>query len=242
MLVVIGLGVVFATGCTETQADADAEADAEAEAAPASDGKADGIAQLAGVYATSTQTLRAGDIPNLELVGGAYVRNRCYHTGCSLRVAETDRFDSFTGSTGKTYVRFWSFEIVWNETSGDRDEVPVVLDTYEIKKTSTGIRLRKTYTSRWLSLRRRPSEATPCSASGGSRDGPSCTCPGPIEWPGAIFVPGLGGCTLAPAATEDQCLESGGFYTDDDATRTGAFCRCGAERYIDERGDCTTIF
>ncbi len=238
--VLVWLGLAFAVGCTEDETALDDGSDAEAELAPAG-GKADSAVTFTGVYASSTTTLKAGDVPNLELLAtGAYVRNRCYHTACSLEVPETDKFDTFKSTSGKTYVRFWSFKVVPSPADPQRTEVPVVIDTYEIKKTSTGIQLRKTYTSRWLSLRKKTANAL-CTASGGTLDAGTCACPGPTDWPGAIFVAGLGGCTVAPGATEDDCYTSGGFYTDDDATLIGSFCRCGRGRYIADNNQCSAI-
>ena len=220
-------------GCTDS-AEVDTMDDAAAEAAPLS-GKADGDAALTGLYATASTTLADGDIPNLELLsGGAYVRARCYHAGCSARRTETDRFDTFTSGAGKTYIRFWSFKIVPNTVSGDRDQVPTVADTYEIIKTSTTIKLRKTYSSRWVSLRKRAVKSL-CTTSGGTWT-TECACPGSGTWPGTTFIAGGGGCQAVSGTDESECDDSNGFYTDDDATLIGSYCECGIGRYASDTG------
>src|SRR5260221_10793965 len=82
-------------------AESDDSSDAEAEAAPEQAlGKAD-APTFTGLYATTTTTLHAGDVPDLQLLdGGQYVRRRCYHTSCALPVAETDKYDTYTSSSG----------------------------------------------------------------------------------------------------------------------------------------------
>jgi hypothetical protein len=227
-LLVMCAGVALVTACVDTSDDA------LAESAPI-DGKDDGGPAVTGLYATTATLLRDGDIPNLELRGDTYVRNRCYHSACSGERAETDRFDTFTSSSGKTYIRFWSFKFVPNPASGDRDEVPVVADTYEITKTSTTIKLRKTYSSRWQTLKKK-SPSSVCTASGGSWASSTCTCPGPTSWPGVAFVPGAGGCIQVSGTDESECDGTDGSYTDDDSTLIGSYCRCGVGRYAGDSG------
>ncbi len=236
-LLVMCVGVLLVGACMEADDAVDTDEDALAEAAP-SDGKADGFT-VSGLYATTATTLRDGDIPNLELRGTAYVRNRCYHSACSGERAETDRFDTFTSSSGKTYIRFWSFKRTLNASSGEYDEVPVVADTYEIiKSSSTTIKLRKTYSSRWQTLKKK-TQSSVCTASGGSWSSSTlCTCPGPMAWPGVFFVPGAGGCMLVSGTDESECDDTNGAYTDDDSTFIGSFCRCGIGKYAGDDG-CT---
>jgi len=221
--------------------DSDDASDAEAESAPgaALDGKAD-APTFTGLYATTTTTtLQNGDVPDVELLAdGTYVRRRCYHTGCALSVPETDRYNTYTSSSGKTYIRFYSFRTEWNATHDDRNQVPVIADVYEIQKTTTTIRLRKAYTSRWLSLRK-TSAATLCSRGHGTWSSGSCSCPGAGGWSddGYVgFVAGLGGCTVIPGAGESECDETEGFYTDDDATRVGTYCLCEHGTYLSNAG------
>src|SRR5262249_12731223 len=149
-------------------------------------------ANFVGLYAASASTaFRDGDIPALELrSGGTYVRMRCYRANCTLRVPETDHYDTYTSSSGLTYVRFYSFKTVTNANTGDRDQVSTVADVYEIKATSTTIRLRKAYTSRWVTLRQ-TTEKTRCTATAGTWSG-TCTCSGntPGEWAKYVFVAG----------------------------------------------------
>jgi len=227
----LGLCALVLASCSSTDA-VDADADAAAEAAPLADGKADGIG-ASGLYAVTSSALQDGDIANLELrVDGHYVRSRCYGLACARRHAETDRFDSFTSSTGRTYVRFWSFRA--DDTTPERTQHPVVADTYEIVRTSTTIRLRKTYTSRWFSLRKRLASSV-CTQSGGSWT-TECDCGPNNTWPGPAFVPGAGGCMIVSGTDESECEDTGGFYTDDDATLIGAYCECGAGRYPSDSG------
>ena len=234
-LVIVWVGAALFGACMDDAGPSTDETDdAVAEAAPL-DSKADSGLTVTGDYATTTTALRDGDVPNLELgPTGVYVRNRCYHSACSAKRAETDKFDTFTTSSGKSYLRFWSFKIVPNAMSGDRDQVPVVADTYEITKTSTTIKLRKTYTARWLTLKKRSLSAL-CTASGGTWGG-DCTCPGPAGWPNAAFIAGAGGCIMVSGTDESECDGTNGFYTDDDSTPIGSFCECGVGRYAGDAG------
>ena len=79
---------------------------------------------------------------------------------------------------------------------------PVVVDVYEFKKSSSGIRLRKSSTTRWFLLSR-TSVASRCTATGGTNGvtmgGADCTCPTT-----QTFVPGAGGCIAMPGANETK--------------------------------------
>jgi hypothetical protein len=222
--------------------------DAEAEAAGAQAvGKADG-ASFSGLYHAHATSLKPGDVPTLELrvtakAGAptlAYVRARCYHTGCTLDVPETDSYDVYTSSGGKTYVRFWS-EQVSHDGNGDLVSTPVVADVYEIKTTSKGIKLRKSFTARWLNLYS-TSEETLCEATGGSWGAGACGCPGntPGEFATYEFIAGAGGCIATPGADESNCDASDGMWTDDDATLIGSYCVCGLDRHVDDTGSCSS--
>ena len=215
--------------------------DAEAEIAQAqlADGKADG-ASFAGLYASHTASHRDGDVTTLELAGNAYVRTRCYRTGCALPLPEADAFDTYVSSGGKTYVRFWTVDVV--QTSSGLDTAKKLADVYEIVPTTTGIKLRKSYTTRWVTLAK-TTPAARCTATGGAWAAGSCTCAGntPGTFASAIFVAGAGGCVANPGASESNCDDSMGLWTDDDATPTGSFCICGAGRYDDASGACATI-
>ena len=210
----------------------DDPSDSEAELAPRQEaGKAD-AADFTGLYRSTASTHYANDIPSLELRSdGRYVRSRCYHASCALQLPETDAFDQYTASSGKTYVRFWS------EDNGQ----PMIAEVYEIHATSTGIKLRKAHVTRW-SLLAATTETAQCTASGGAWNNVSCTCPGNV--PGTaqtVFVPGAGGCIAMPGADESNCDNSGGSWTDDDATLIGSYCVCGYGRYDDATGSCATI-
>jgi hypothetical protein len=214
--------------------------DDEAFAADAG-GKAD-APSFAGLYVTHATHHYNGDVTALELRGdNQYVRERCYHASCALSVPETDTYDTYKSSTGKTYVRFWSFE-VGQDSNGERTEEPTVADVYEVQKTSYGVRLRKSYTSRWFALYR-ATPASTCTGSNGAWDGSDCTCAGntPGTWPANVFVPGAGGCVPTPGASEDACDTSNGFWTDDDATLIDSYCRCGLDRYDGPTGACVAI-
>lgn len=235
----LAIGIVtaglLASACGDAADDA---SDEEAETASEQTlGKAD--AAFSGLYATSTTSLRDGDVPNLNLLpGGTYVRRRCYHAGCALPVAETDHYDSYTSSSGKTYLRFYSFRNEWNAAHDDRTQVPVVADVYEVKKTATTIRLRKSYSTRWLTLRK-TSAASLCKQGDGTWEGNNCSCPGSGGWSdsGYVgFVAGLGGCTSIPGAGESECDDTEGSYTDDDATLVDTYCLCEHGKYLSNTG------
>jgi hypothetical protein len=234
------ISVVFLVGACADATTEDAS-DGEAEAADAQPvGKAD-AASFVGLYRAHATALRSGDVPSVELLAdGRYVRSRCYHASCSLRVPETDKFDVYTSSAGKTYVRFWTVAITTDPDTGI-DSHPVVADVYEVKSTSYGVKLRKSYTTRWLSLYS-TSPSLMCSATGGSWAADACTCPGntPNMWPATIFISGSG-CIATPGASEDHCDSSGGMWTDDDATAIGSYCVCGTGRFLDGTGACASI-
>ena len=100
--------------------------DGDAETAPDQPIGKDDAASFAGLYASHATTFRAGDVPSLELRVTAnpgipshydYIRARCYHAGCAERLPETDRYDVYTSTAGKTYVRFWSFTVARDGSS-----------------------------------------------------------------------------------------------------------------------------
>ena len=245
--IVIGLGLL--AGCA-TAPDANAETDdGEAETATAQAvGKADG-ASFVGLYKTHSKAHQSGDVITLQLLaddgkpgGGtttAYVRERCYRASCALPLPETDRYDTYVSSGGKTYVRFWSFT---KDAVGTTATTPAIADVYEIRATSYGIKLRKSYTTRWVSLYRTTGDAQ-CTASGGIWNGADCACPlnVPTQFPTQVFVAGGGGCVSRPGDNESHCDDSNGLWADDDATLTGAYCVCGLGRYDDATGTCAAI-
>jgi hypothetical protein len=162
------------------------------------------------------------------------VRERCYHTGCALPLPETDHYDTYASSAGNHYVRFWSFTVS-KDADGNLVTTPKIADVYEIVATSYGIKLRKSYTSRWVSLYR-TTAATACTSTLGTWTSSDCTCPATD-----VFVAGAGGCVTSPGANESNCDASNGLWTDDDATLIGAYCECGSGRYDDATGSCTAI-
>ena len=198
-------------------------------------GKADGIS-FSGTYLLAGVGQVDGDIPSLALAGdGSYVRARCYGTACAKLVPETDRYKLVKASSGKTYVRFERF--AWTDFDNRESEQEVV-DSYEIKKVDGGIALRKTYSSRWLTLSRRI-QRTVCTASSGTwkpdeellgaEAGTTthCDCgPGHGEWGGPAFVPGAGGCIDSSMASEQECDDTRGRYVDDDRDKLGDYCLC----------------
>ena len=232
-----------ATDATDSTDDSDAEAEAATpEVAPQT------TPPFAGLYTTHATTHQDGDITALQLLPttqlgapqSTYVRERCYHASCALPLPETDRYDSYTSSSGKTYLRFYSFTVTVK--SDGLHTTPVVADVYEVLTTSYGIKLRKSYTSRWLALYR-TTPASRCTATGGTWASIDCTCPGNVvgEYAKTVFVPGAGGCVANPGASETNCDDSNGQWTDDDATLIDSFCECGLGRYDDADGSCATI-
>jgi hypothetical protein len=222
--------------------------DAQAETVTSSGGKADGASSYVGLYTTHVATHVAGDLTSLQLLaptsGGPttrYVRERCYHPGCALPLPETDTYDLHASASGKTYVRFYSF-VAARDAHGNLTSTPKITDVYEIAKTSVGIKLRKGYSARWVTLYK-TTPAAQCTASGGDATATDCTCPGnqPNTPASTIFVPGAGGCIANPGASESNCDASGGSWTDDEATLIGSFCACGLGRYDDDTGSCAAI-
>jgi hypothetical protein len=228
-LLCVSLGWV---ACTDEVADGVPEDDAVVDDGGGVElGKADGF-DPSGVYAMAAGVAPwNGDIPNLELHADTYVRNRCYGWDCEQMVPETDRFDLVRSSSGRSYLRFWSFEVQWSDAAGDRDEVPVIADVYEVKMTAGGLQLRKTWTNHWQTLARASLSAL-CRDSGGlPGSGGSCECR-----QRQFFCVGAGGCIDPVVGTEDACDTTDGMYTDDDATPIGTFCRCGYGRVMTEAG------
>jgi hypothetical protein len=229
------------SACADAGNPEDAADDAAAEAAPfaaVSSAKADTFTAYGGLYRSETTRHLNNDITALELRSdSAYVRERCYQPSCTLPLAETDKYDSYTSTSGRTYLRFWSFT-TGHDATGNLTETATVADVYEIVKTSTGASLRKTYTSRWFTLATM-SYAGQCNASGGQGSTSGCACPSSTT--GLIFVPGAGGCIAPAASDESNCDASDGRWSDDDADLTGAYCQCGLNRYVDDTGSCVSI-
>jgi hypothetical protein len=241
------LPILLLVGCADLTLDD--QTDGEAETATAQLVGKEDAASFTGVYRTHTTALKDGDVPSVELVTNAkpglpttysYVRSRCYHANCSVRVPETDKYDLYT-TNGKTYLRFWSFTIT-NDPNDGLVQHPAVTDVYEIKAISHGIKLRKSFSTRWQTLYT-ASASLMCSESHGSWANDTCTCPGNIPgmWAAHIFISGAGGCIATPGASEANCDASGGMWTDDDATDIGSYCVCGNGRYDDAEGSCSAI-
>jgi hypothetical protein len=229
------VALVLAVGCSD--ATDDTLDDGEAESGEGVTlGKADAEA-YAGLYRWTDQDRPywKNDIPAIQLRPAHYVRTRCYGRDCAKLVPQFGDLELVRTSAGKKFLRFMSYERVWEPVHEEWQTNPVVADTYEIKKTRSGIKLRKTYSSRWFSLAR-ISEQELCTGSGGWWDedaGPLCTCDelNGADWSHYIgFFPGLGGCFEVFAADEDEC-SSTGQYTDDDATPIGTYCRCPVDTY-----------
>src|SRR4029079_8121905 len=104
-------------------------------------GKAD--TGFAGLYHTSTSHHYSGDITDLQLDAGTYVRARASHSYCSELAPETDQYDLVTTSSGHSYLRFWTVDIV--DHGSGLDSSARLADVYEIRAISHGIQLRKTY-------------------------------------------------------------------------------------------------
>jgi hypothetical protein len=241
--------VLWFAACVENSIDA--ASDSEAEGADAQGDQAEAASVVVGLYQTTSTAHEDGDIEVLQLDAfGAhstkptdldYVRSRCYRRDCSLVVAESDTYDIYRSTEGKTYVRFWS-ETLDNDGSNGWSVTPKLADVYEIKSTSTGIELRKSTTSHWLPLDS-ATPATQCTRGGGTWASDSCTCPGnvPNEATRVTFAPGAGGCVANPQDNESKCGDSDGMWTDDDESATGTYCLCGIGRYDDANGTCETI-
>ena len=244
--VLIAATMLFFAACDGS----DDASDHEAETAPPQNALKADSKSIVGLFETHASTHQNGDITVLSLnAAGAkpgstdlfYVRERCYHAACALPLPETDKYDMYSSTTGKTYVRFWSFAVV-NDPKAGRGSAPQIADVYEIKRTSTGIKLRRSATTRWTTLYS-TTVAKSCTESGGTWSAGACTCDGntPGQPAAIIFVPGAGGCVANPGASESNCDDSLGLWTDDDATLTGAYCVCGVGRYDDASGSCVNI-
>lgn len=220
--------VVLLAGCAAQVTSEDSDA---FDAPPQPVGKSDAAAFL-GIYASHTTHHYNGDVPDLELRSdGNYVRQRCYRGSCSLETPELGAFDEYTSSTGHTYVRFYSAY-----------DVTAIVDVYEIRAFTKGVQLRKAYSTRWQSLYL-SSPGLACASSGGDFDGVSCACPlnQPMMYPAQVFVPGAGGCIANPGASESNCDDSHGMWTDDEATLIDSYCICDVGQYLDASGSCTAI-
>lgn len=231
------LAVILA-GCATTASPDDEEA---MQAPPQPVGKAD-AAQFLGMYASHLTHHANGDVPNLELRSdGKFVRERCYRSNCSLETPETDTFDEYTSSSGHTYVRFYGQQI-WLDANNNLQNQSVVADVYEIRAFTKGVQLRKAHSTRWQSLYL-SSPGLACATSGGTPNGTDCTCP--LNQPGMyaaqVFVPGAGGCIANPGASESNCDDSQGMWTDDESTLIGSFCICAVGEYLDSTGACAAI-
>jgi hypothetical protein len=233
-----------ATGVTTTD---DGSSDAEAEtAAPGAQPLV--APAFVGLYTSHATTHYNGDITALELQAPKpgvamtpYVRERCYHTSCALPLPETDSWDSYTSSTGLTYLRFWSFTVS-RDANNNLISTPAIADVYQVVTSSYGIKLRKSYSSRWMALYRTTPESR-CNATDGTWANGDCACP--LNTPGQpiqqVFVPGAGGCIDNPGASETNCDDSDGLWADDDGTLIGSYCLCGLGRYDDATGTCAAI-
>jgi hypothetical protein len=218
--------LVLLVGCAASGSPDDGEAEA---AVPTAPGKADG-ASFTGVYASHLTHHYSGDVPDLELrADGVFVRQRCYHASCAIEVPETDHYDVYTTSSGKTYVRFHGQDIA--------NAQEIVADVYEIRAFSKGIQLRRAYSTRWQALYL-SSPGLACAATGGTYT-TDCACPQP--YPAQSFVPGAGGCIPTPAASETNCDDSHGMWTDDDATPIESFCICAVGQYLGSTGSCADL-
>ena len=221
-------------GCAATTATPD---DGEAEMAPPRAlGKADG-ATFTGIYAQHVTHHYNGDVPDLELrADGTFIRERCYHASCAIETPETDHYDIYTSSSGHTYVRFHGQQI--EDGGNGLVNQEIVADVYEIRTFTKGIQLRKSYSTRWQSLYL-SSMGLACASSGGDFTGTDCTCPQP--YPAMSFVPGAGGCITTPGASETNCDDSHGMWTDDEATPIESFCICAVGQYLDSTGSCVDL-
>lgn len=174
-------------GCTAPASNADAEPVDSSEGDLSARSPASLAAFADKNWVATKAVAHDGDLRELRLYSdGSYVRLRCYGAACAEAVPETDRYTAFR-SSGKTYLELWSFERVL--VPGPPPKVkggapsppayennPVVADTYEIKATGSGIKLRRTYSSRWVTLTATSDEAL-CAASGGSWSLPVVTPP-----------------------------------------------------------------
>jgi hypothetical protein len=197
-------------GCAATGTPDD---DAAVDAPVAALGKAD-AATFTGLYASHATHHYNDDVPDLELrADGTFIRQRCYHASCAIETPETDHYDVYTSTAGKTYVRFHGRQL------GDE----IVADVYEIRAFSKGVQLRRAYSTRWQSLYATTPDPDPTCASGQE------------------YVAGAGGCIAIPGASEDNCDASHGSWTDDDATAIGSYCICDVGSYLDASGSCAAL-
>jgi hypothetical protein len=234
LLAITSALAIALVGCATA---ADDLGDADAEAGDALTLGAADTAAFTGVFTWSyaTRPYWANDIPSVDLTASRYIRTRCYGYDCAKLVPQTGGVQWYR-SSDKTYVKFLSFEKV--QSGEEWIDHTVVADTYEIKTTSGGIKLRKTYSDRWFYLKRRSLEAE-CTASGGDWASGACACPAldQSDWSHYIaFFPGLGGCFEIFATSEDGCDSTHGSYSDDDGNAIGTYCLCPVGTYETNAG------
>lgn len=181
-------------------------------------------APLPGIYQLTGDPVGAGDVVYLWLRGdGGFAWTRCYDADCVAPVVEDGTYQ-LTTSSGKRYVSFYQV--------GRAGDTKVHFNSmYAYSRTSNALKLRKTYSSRWMTLAS-VAEGDLCVASGGTWNG-SCGCDG--GWP-TSYSPGAGGCWVAPAAGESACDDTQGVYSDDETNAAGTFCDCGIGRHLEESG------
>jgi hypothetical protein len=192
-------------------------------------------------WVNTTRSPQDGDIRVLRLFSdGDFVRLRCYGGSCAQSIPETQKVTLYSASSGKKYLDFMSFT-----KSGDPnvDDPSAVRDSYEVQvESATTIKLRKTRTSTWRTFHPATDQAL-CTATGGAwvpkgNGDPfqDCGCgDGNAGYGGHGYVAGAG-CIHFAAASEDGCDSTGGHYTDDDATKIGAYCDCPVGQYISDDG------
>lgn len=232
---VVWMAVLFAGACAAASDETSDAGDAEAEAATDQDV---GV-PITGVFQSHATSHYDGDIPSVELTADhRYVRMRCYHAGCAIQAAQTDAFETYSSSGGKTYVRFKATKVTFVPDVGV-DQTPTVADVYEIKTFAKGIKLRKAYSTRWQVLYA-TTPSLECASTHGTWASDTCTCPGndPNGLPVTLFAPGAGGCFAAPDPYESDCDDTGGLWTDDDATALGTYCICSAGTYQSATAGC----
>ncbi|HEX8952203.1 MAG TPA: hypothetical protein VF945_10190 [Polyangia bacterium] len=218
--------VLVAAGCGGQLGSGDGAAD---EAALAGGGKADlagnAAATVAGIYQLAGDPAGAGDVVYLWLrADGSFAWTRCYDADCAAPVVEDGTYQLTTSSSGRKYIAFYQI--------GPRGDTQVHFNSmYAYARTASALRLRKTRTSRWMTLAA-AAEPDLCAASGGTWSG-SCSCG--AGWPTA-YSPGAGGCWLSPSAGETACDDSQGTYSDDEANAAGTFCDCGYARHLTDAG------
>lgn len=187
-----------------------------------------------------------GDILALRLYtgDGSYVRRRCYGADCAQAVAETDRFTAFTAK-GKTYLQFHSFtrEVVPAPPTppGGKPRGPevqdhdVVADTYELRTSGSSIKLRKTYSSRWVKLTA-VDDADLCASSGGSWDEqPAMPTPQPVKVPPTTKGQQPAAPAPAPATSANAPA------TPPPAPTYACRCSAGDQWYVPGAGGCMHV-